>query len=281
MPKIREITEESLEFKYDYDNTYDDCLNDFMNRIADDITGSCMIPMSLPKTALANIIKNAKGWFEKYYEDYMQENYYVVPNRIFNDPKFRQTRSITLNYQTPSGAGKIYSVFGVYRTNENFFNNTAFGFADKDFTVYKSIYAGLLTGRDATTAGSAQMLEEYVIYQMFFDMAKNIMENPLSYAYNRLTNVLKFTGENPNKDVVLHVYETIPDCALYQDEAFFRYVSAAAKIQMGNKMSIFSYKLPGNIEINASTIQDLGESELEAVKEEIKSQNAPDYFFHT
>ena len=40
------------------DPTWDtDCFNKFVDELAADITGSCMIPMNLPKTEVQNIVK--------------------------------------------------------------------------------------------------------------------------------------------------------------------------------------------------------------------------------
>ena len=46
------------------------CANDFLNQLADDITGSCMIPMNLPKKEVYNIVQRAKKWFYKNYPLY-------------------------------------------------------------------------------------------------------------------------------------------------------------------------------------------------------------------
>ena len=46
-------------------------------------------------------------------------------------------------------------------------------------------------------------------------------------------------------------------------------------------MSIFGYSLPGNIEVNPDAIQGLGETELEAVIEEIKGDEGVDWMMHS
>jgi hypothetical protein len=63
--------------------------------------------------------------------------------------------------------------------------------------------------------------------------------------------------------------------------AFFRYCAAKIKIALGSKMGIFNFNLPGNIQINADAIQSLGESELEAVIEEIKGDEGVDWMMHS
>ena len=96
-----------------------------------------------------------------------------------------------------------------------------------------------------------------------------------------MTHQLRITGETPKSDVVLRVYETIPECALFEDEAFFRYCAAKIKISLGQKLGIFGFALPGGIEVNPDLIQGLGENELEQVIEEIKGDEGVDWMFHS
>jgi uncharacterized protein with von Willebrand factor type A (vWA) domain len=88
-------------------------------------------------------------------------------------------------------------------------------------------------------------------------------------------------GETPKRDVICEVYETIPECALFEDEAFFRYCAAKIKISLGQKLGIFGFTLPGNIQVNPDAIQGLGETELDKVIEEIKSDEGTDWMMHT
>ena len=41
------------------------CFNAFVNELADEITGSCMIPMNLPRSEVMNIVNRAKKLFYK------------------------------------------------------------------------------------------------------------------------------------------------------------------------------------------------------------------------
>lgn len=283
MPKISEINQEHIAQNYQFEDMRDSCLDAFIKKIGDEITGSCMIPMMLPKTAVNNIINVAKSWFKEFYEDMMIEKYYVIPSAVFNDPIFKQTRTLTLDFERQSGGGEIYSVFGCFRTNNRsgYLGFNRFDSADKDFSLHRHITAGFYNSSDASVAGGANSLQDYVIHQMFYEMAHNIMENPLSFHYNRLVHSLKFMGEDPKTDVVIHCYETIPDCALFQNHSFFRYCVAQCLISMGSKLGIFEYNLPGNININFDNLQTLGENMLDQVKEEILAQNSADYFFTT
>lgn len=83
------------------------------------------------------------------------------------------------------------------------------------------------------------------------------------------------------KDVICEIYETIPDCALFNDEIFFRYVAAKVKVSLGQKLQIFSFNLPGNIQVNPDAIQSLGQEELDRVIEEIKEDEGTDWMMHS
>jgi hypothetical protein len=239
-----------------------------------------MIPMNLPKKEVQNIIQRAKKWFHKNYEYSMKESFIGIPKAMFETEYFRRTRCFTLPKEDlTSGGGEVYSVFGVWPVGSRYGAGTSVTFTTGDFAIERMLYGGLYGGT-GTVAG-AENLQYYVINESYFDLVRQIVDNPISFHYNQLTHEIRFTGEVPKKDVVLEIYETIPQCALFEDEAFFRYCSAKIKIALGNKMSIFGFNLPGNISINADTIQSLGESELEAVIEEIKSDEGTDWMMHS
>ena len=102
----------------------------------------------------------------------------------------------------------------------------------------------------------------------------------MSYTYNRLTKKFRFMGELPNRGAcIFQVYNTIPDCDLFQDEAFIRYCIGMAKIQLARIVGTFQFNLPGNITINYDLISGEGREEVDRVVEEIKGDEGVDYFF--
>ena len=260
----------------------DGCLNAFVTELADDVTGSCMIPMNLPRKEVQNIIKRAKKWFYKNYEYSVKESFVVLPVSLFDTEHFKQNRSFILpkgDQTLGLGGNEIYSVYGLFEVGSNWGGSQDINFTQGDFSYERILMNGMYGGTH--TAAGAENLQAYVINQKFYDLARQIIQNPISYHYNQLTHELKFMGETPKKDCILEVYETIPDCALFQDEAFFRYCSAKIKISLGQKMSIFGFTLPGNIQVNPDAIQGLGEGELDAVIEEIKSDEGTDWMMHS
>jgi hypothetical protein len=264
-------------------NFGDNCLNEFLDEIGDEITGACMVPVNLPKKEIINIIKRAKKWFYKKYEDSVRENYYHIPKSVFQSEYFKKHRTLTLPDASEDGSGRVYSIYGVYDLASGW--NTAGGSLDlrfqsgADFAIEKMLFRRMYEG--SGPAQAAEELQYYVLNASLADMARQIMENPLSYQYSRLTGDLKFMGDTPRGDVILEVYETIPDCALYDDEIFFRYISAKIKQSLGAKLGIFKFALPGNVDFDYDAIKSMGDDELAAIEEEIKGDEGVDYMFHT
>lgn len=260
------------------------CLNIFMDELADEMTGACMVPVNLPKKEVHNIIKRAKKWFYKKYEYSVKENYYYIPASVFQTEYFKKHRCLHMPGPDPiNGGGEVYSIYGVYDLGSGW-NDRSGGLdlrfeGGNDFAMDKMLFRNMYEGAGA--AAAAEELQYYVINQSFVDLSRQIMENPLSFHYSQLTGELKFMGDTPRRDVILEVYETIPDCALYSDEIFFRYCSAKIKQSLGAKLGMFKFSLPGGVEIDYDTIRSMGDEELQQVIDEIKEDEGADWMFHT
>ena len=258
-----------------------ECFIDFVNELADDITGSCMIPMNLPRKEVKNIVKRAKKWFYKNYEYSMQESFAILPKELFETEHFKKYRSFTFpKMDTATGGNEVYSIYGVFEAGSRWGGSMDIDSTKGDFSMERMLMNNTYNG-GPQSAGAAENLQYYVIQEKFYDLARQIIQNPLSFHYNQLTHQLKFMGETPKRDVICEIYETVPECALFDDEAFFRYCSAKIKISLGQKLGIFGFTLPGNIQVNPEAIQSLGETELEQVIEDIKSDEGTDWMMHS
>lgn len=256
------------------------CFTNFVNELAEEVTGSCMIPMNLPRKEVQNIVKRAKKWFYKNYEYSVQESFLVLPKELFETEYFKKNRSFTFpKMDSTTGGNEIYSVYGVFETGSRWGGSMDINFTQGDFSYDRMLMNSMYSG--ANTAAGAENLQYYVIQEKFYDLARQIIQNPLSFHYSQQAHELKFMGETPKRDIICEVYETIPECALFEDEAFFRYCAAKIKISLGQKLSIFGFTLPGNIQVNPDAIQGLGETELEQVIEEIKSDEGTDWMMHS
>ena len=103
------------------------------------------------------------------------------------------------------------------------------------------------------------------------------MDEP-SRCSNKNTKRLKFLGKLPTNDVVVTLYSAIPVEFFYEDDYFFRYVVARAKVQLSRILGTFTFNLIGNGQINFDLIREEGTTELENIKEEIGNLSTPDWF---
>jgi hypothetical protein len=259
------------------------CLNIFLDELSDEITGACMVPINLPQKEIINIIKRSKKWFYKKYEYSVKENYYHIPQSVFKTAYFKSNRTLNLPGPSIDGGGGVYSIYGLYDLKNSY--NGAGGGLDMrfqgggDFSMERMLFRGMYEG--SGMAEAAEELQYYVLNASMADLSRQILENPISYNYSMLTGELKFMGDTPKGDVILELYETIPDCALYSDEIFFRYVSAKVKQSIGTKLGIFKFALPGNVDFDYDAIKSMGDEELENIEEEIKGDEGVDWMMHT
>jgi len=280
MSEIRSGSESSLNTPRDFG---ENCLNAFLTEVSDDISGACMIPIQLPQREVINIIKRAKKWFYKKYEYAVKENYYHIPHEVFSTEYFKKHRTLTLPGPGIDGGGEVYSVYGLYDLNSGW-NGVGSGMdvrfgSGQDFSMERMLFRRMYDGAGA--ADAAEELQFYVLNASLADLSRQILENPISYNYSQLTGDLKIMGDTPKGDVILEVYETISDCALYGDEIFFRYVSAKIKQSLGAKLGIFKFAMPGNVDFDYGAIKDMGDEELEKIEEEIKGDEGVDWMFHS
>ena len=273
------------------------CLDALIKLINDDLTIACQIPFTVPKKELNNIIQRAKKYFYKIYEDSVEQMYIALPAGAVNKADFKQgvpygTEGVASEHQTitnkrnianPRGIvqmpSRVYSVNNVFEIGgfsgeDGGFGSMGFNANDVDFSVDKFIYD------DVYGAGiGSENLMYYVVNSLFMDNARQVLLPQISYTFNRLTKKFRFQGELPTHAVIFEIFSTIPDCDLFEDEAFQRYVMGQAKIQLSRILGTFSFNLPGNITINYDMISSEGREEVDRVVEEIKGDEGVDYFF--
>jgi hypothetical protein len=246
---LQEIQEEKL------------CWEKFMLDIKDELSISCGIPIKIPDKNLVNIIKRAKKWFYKNYELAVEQGYYYIPHSAFFTEQFKKDRSIVL-------PNVIFSVYNIFRINgSSYFNEYLYSYSFNQYITYNG-------------KGTYEDLMGFVIGQKYStDRESYLSKKFTGYIFNELTQKLTLTGEIPNSDLVIEVYKSIKDCALFEEEIFFRYVLALAQKNIAKILGIFSYNLPGNITINYDMIQSEGQDALDKIEEEIKTSEGTDWFF--
>lgn len=269
-----------------------ECLNDFIESIQAEMSVNCSLPFSIPAESIAQLAKNAKQLFLKSYEDAHEEMFIAIPHKEImkkqfghgvahmegeGDKKVLKDRRGT--YMLPEG---VISVVGVYEiggwSGEAGWNSGLLGKTSGDISLHRMVYQSVY---DRTMAISADNTMYYICTEAFLDMSRQIFQNMISFRYNRLTNNLRFLGELPKDDVVIDVLVRVPDCDLYNDEMYRRYVIANCKQQLGRILNSFTYNLPGNVSINSEAIADEGKQEMENIMQELRDMSGAWYIMTT
>ena len=189
-----------------------------------------------------------------------------------DNPNTGHTRG---TYTLPEG---VISVVGVYEigafSGESGWNSGLLGKSAGDVSLQRMVYQSVY---DRTMAVSADNTMYYICTEAFLDISRQIFQNMISFKYNRLTNNLRFLGELPKSDVILDVLVRVPDCDLYNDDLFRRYVIADCKVQLSRILGAFSYQLPGNISVNVEAIANEGSTEKEQILQELKDMSGSWY----
>lgn len=268
-----------------------ECLNDFVESIQNEMSVNGAIPFTIPAESIAQITKNAKTMFYKSYEDASEELFIAIPESEIRKKSFQRgihtmdgpgdnkvtdkkehTRG---TYTLPEG---VISVVGVYSlggwSGEAGWNTGLLGKNSGDVSLHRMVYQSVY---DRTMAVSADNTMYYICTEAFLDISRQIFQNMISFRYNRLTNNLRFLGELPKSDVILDVLVRVPDCDLYNDDLFRRYVIADCKVQLSRILGAFSYQLPGNISVNVEAIANEGSTEKEQILQELKDMSGSWY----
>lgn len=278
-----------------------ECLNDFVESIQNEISVNGAIPFTIPAESIAQITKNAKTMFYKSYEDSTEEMFIAIPESEIRKRSFQRgihtmdgpgDNKVTSKFKKGEGDNPntghtrgtytlpdgVISVVGVYSlggwSGEAGWNTGLLGKNSGDVSLHRMVYQSVY---DRTMAVSADNTMYYICTEAFLDMSRQIFQNMISFRYNRLTNNLRFLGELPKSDVILDVLVRVPDCDLYNDDLFRRYVIADCKVQLSRILGAFSYQLPGNISVNVEAIANEGSTEKEQILQELKDMSGAWY----
>lgn len=278
-----------------------ECLNDFVESIQNEMSVQGAIPFTIPAEAIAQLTKNAKTMFYKSYEDASEEMFIAIPESEIRKKSFQRgihtmdgpgDNKVTAKFKKGEGDNPntghtrgtyllpegVISVVGVYSlggwSGEAGWNTGLLGKNSGDVSLHRMVYQSVY---DRTMAVSADNTMYYICTEAFLDMSRQIFQNMISFRYNRLTNNLRFLGELPKSDVILDVLVRVPDCDLYNDDLFRRYVIADCKVQLSRILGAFSYQLPGNISVNVEAIANEGSTEKEQILQELKDMSGSWY----
>jgi len=246
----------------------------FIQRIIQELTQSCALNLPIPASAIPPLIQQAAQFFWENSDQAIEERYYCLlnseikrcgPNNIVKLPE------------------QIISVFGVYKTTEQYSFGTMGDFSLERIVMNNSAMAGGLGGNIQTAFGGGSgynltdvtaALYEISTYQALFDA-------PLTFNFNEFSKELVILGALGDSDLVLQVFKRCKIQDLYKSYYFFRYCVCLGLRSMATIMGTFEYKLPGGVTLNYSVWREQAQSEMQEIAEWINKNHSSDYFFMT
>lgn len=246
----------------------------FIQRIIQDLTQSCALPLPVPAAAIPPLILQAAQFFWENYDFAVEERYYCIKNEDFC--KCGPNKTITLPQ-------RIISVFGVYKTTNVFKYGVLGDFSLERMILNNSMMASGVGGQltDVFGGGTGYNLTDVMGALYEVSTYKSMFESPLTFNYNPYSNKLVILGNLAYSDLILQCFLRCKIQDLYKLYYFFRFCVCLAKKSMATILGTFEYKLPGGITLNYARFEDSADQEIERITEWCTSQHSADYFFNT
>ena len=246
----------------------------FIQRIIQDITQSCALPLPLPASAIPPLIWQAASYFWENYDFAVEQRYYCIKNSDFC--KCGLNNTITLPQ-------RIISVFGVYKTT-NSFNYGVMG----DFSLERMILnnSALASGAggslsDVFGSGTGYNLTDVMGALYEVQTYKAMFDSPLTFSFNPYSHKLAILGALNYSDLILECFLRCKIQDLYQLYYFFRYCVCLGMRGLATIIGSYDFKMPGNVAINYQRFHDMAVEEMDKIDEWIRTQHAADYFFNS
>lgn len=246
----------------------------FIQRIIQELTQSCALPLPIPANAIPPLILQAAQHFWENDDQSVEERYYCLPNSEFQ--KCGANNLAKLPQQ-------IISVFGVYKTNQRWSFGALGDFSLERIVMNNSALAGGAGGQlsDVFGSGTGYNLTDVTVALYEVQTFKSMFDVPLTFNYNQYSNELIVLGALGNSDLLLQCFTRCKIQDLYKNYQFFRYCVCLGLRSMATIMGAFEFKLPGGITINYSTFRDQANEEMQQIDEWIHNNHSTDYFFNT
>lgn len=246
----------------------------FIQRIIQDLTQSCALPLPIPAAAIPPLILQAAQFFWENYDFAVEERYYCIRNADFC--KFGPNKIITLPQ-------RIISVFGVYKTSNNFSYGVLGDFSLERMILNNTTMAGGMGNQvtDFMGQGTGYSIIDAMGAMYEVDTYKAVFEAPLTFNFNPYSNKLIILGALGHSDLLLQCFLRCKIQDLYKLYYFFRMCVCLGKKSLATILGTFEYKLPGGITLNYSRFEDSADQEIEKITEWCVSQHSADYFFNS
>jgi hypothetical protein len=246
----------------------------FIQRIIQELTQSCALPLPIPASAIPPLIIQAAQWFWQNCDFCNEERYFVIRNKDFCRNCYNKTVKLP---------PQIISVFGVYKVNPNYYYGQMGDFSLERLVINNTILAsgagGSLT--DTYGNGSGYNLTDMMAGLYEISTFKTMFDVPLTYNYNEFSNDLVVLGDLGPSDIVIQTFVRCKIQDLYKNYYFFRLCVCFGLRSMATIMGAFTFRLPGGSEINYQVFRDMANEEIQKIEEWVQKNHSADYFFNS
>lgn len=263
--------EEYLKAKAKWEDQVD---YNFIQRIIQDITQSCALPIAIPASAIPPLILQASQYFWENCDQAIEERYFVLPRNQFT--KCGPNLTVKLPEQ-------IISVFGVNKITDSFNYGVMGDFSLERMILNSTSIASGIGGAMSNVFNNGNGYNIVDLTASLYEIStfKSVFQSPVTYNYNAYSNELVILGDIGSSDLCLQVFKRCKLQDLYKNYYFFRYCVCLAKKALSTIYGTFEFKLPGNISINYNRFEDAADQEMDKIDEWIASNRTPDYFLNT
>ena len=246
----------------------------FIQRIIQELTQSCALPLPIPAAAIPPLILQAAQHFWENDDLSVEERYFCLPNSEFK--KCGANNIAKLPQQ-------VVSVFGVYKTTDNWSYGALGDFSLERMIMNQSALASGIGGQltDVFGSGTGYNLTDVTAALYEVSTYKAMFDVPLTFNYNQYSNDLIILGALGSADLMIQCFVRCKIQDLYKNYNFFRYCVCLGLRSMATIMGAFEFKLPGGITINYSTFREQANEEMQQIDEWINKNHSADYFFNT
>lgn len=246
----------------------------FVQRIVQELTQSCALPIPVPAAAIPPLIIQAAQHFWDTDDQCIEERYLCLPYKEFI--KCGPNNTVKL-------PPRIISVFGVYKVTESFTYGVMGDFSLERMILNNSALASGAGGTLSDVFGSGTGYNLTDVMGALYEVAtyKSMFQAPLTFNYNYMSNDLVVLGALGGSDLILQCYVRCKIQDMYKNYDFFRYCVCLGLRSMAVIMGTFEFKLAGNITLNYQVFRDMAETEMDKIDERIRMNHSADYFYNT
>ena len=227
------------------------------------LTVSLALPYSPPDGEIERLIDIEMRWLWREYRSLWQDQLYILNKKYYQTPEWKNTRT----YQMPD------CVVGIKKVIENTQGNRVFGINDPDLNFDRLMASDLYL-----TPLSSDQITYRTIQWSFWDLARQFSLKDINHSFNLNTQRLVITGRTPTESLTVLALVKIPDEDAYEDPIVLKWMIAQGKRSLARILGAFNYQLLGNITINYQMWKEEGDSELQELKDKIKSDDVADWF---